>query len=193
MRIYALIVFIIVGVYVGLKFYPSQVPSLSTTTPSISKTAKSSYTENLSCPNLYKDSTNQFSLCLPSNYQQLSPDSKIYDAIASFTPAQNSSCVAGNGSYCYVYFFSYSVGDTEVPPKRTEHGTITALNKSFQTEEGRTLNAYSPFSPSIQDEIYSYRLKNGKFAYFSFVTLHPKKEPKELNNHLKILKSVKDI
>lgn len=147
----------------------------------------------VNCSNLFTDEENKISFCLPSNYLKVSNEKKVTFSIASFTPIQNSFCSAPSGAYCYVLFFNYYTGDTEAPPKRAPSADIFRIDKTFQTEAGEIMTIFSPYSPSIGENIYSYKLKNGRYAYFDFITGHPKQNANELNNHLRILKSVKQI
>lgn len=148
---------------------------------------------NSFCPNIYVDKENQFSFCLPINYRQVASDKKSKFATASFSPSKDYSCNANDGSYCYVTFFNYLIGDTEVPPKRTESATISFADQTFQTENGEIMKLYNPFHPAITDNIYSFKLKSGKYVYFQFVSSHVKAETTEFDTHTKILKSVKQI
>lgn len=180
-----LFIFIII---LTIKFLPE-----NTTLNSNKTTSPLQKMMDSSCLNQYTDKENQFSFCLPVNYYKSSENTKLGYVTASFGPLGKSSCPDNGTSYCYVYYFHYTIGNTETPPQRSEEATISSIKQAFQTDAGEIMKQFYPFSPSIGIDIYSYKLKNGKYVYFDFVSGHPKVKLTELSNHLKILKSVKQI
>jgi hypothetical protein len=175
----------------SLKFY--QISNSKTEMPDnqVSKIIKDIvHTRKSGCLNLYTDKENNFSFCLPAFYYQIPKDTPGSWGVASFSPLTNKPCVDSANSYCSILFFSYGVGNEEAPTSLMDN-RIYIKGDPILTSSGEQLQTYS--FEHTWGNTYSFKLKNGKYAYFNFATSHPKRAAEEYQNHLEILRSVKSL
>lgn len=147
------------------------------------------YQDSNDCKNRVINRENNFEFCLPDNYIEVPKDSKDDFALQSFMPKERFyECIIQKNSYCNLSYFNYAIGNATNPSA----SSFGAMGYDLaETAPSQLLNKYSYYTPCCSSLLYSYKLKNGKYAYFYFNYSHPKFSDSERTVHMKIIQTVR--